>query len=411
MSDVHIPLATFVHPQGAFTLSYPAHWENLVREEGRTCGFGPRERDDVGLWISVLPARVDTEHPEMREGLRQIFREAAGKESLADVREDPSLHHFTLKADSARPGEAGHFWVVSGGDLVLFASTQVPESARGDFERPFDQVMASLRIHRAEALQRLQLANELLRRLEERFPAQDFHYDHDSPEGLTIRGKGMVVFSGNLYRRVREDPGRREELIAEFITGISFSGDDAPSAQDLGAVRKLILPVLKPADHVREDGPTAGVIHRAWQGQVVIYYGIRGAKTLRFILEADRRRWGITADELDRLARENLGRRSFPRKLPAAEPGGGRVILFNSGDGHDSARILHPRLHEVFSPVLGSPFFAAVPDRATLVLFPRGDPAMVLGLVEKVREDFARAINPISPETFLVDREGIRQAP
>ena len=412
MIDAHAdaPLATFVHPQGAFSLSYPAHWENQVQQEGRMCGFGPRERDDVGLWISVLPARVDTEHPEMRAGLRKMFQQAAG-EGLSNIREDRSLAHHALKADSAGRGEAGHFWLVTGGDLILFTSTQVPESARGEFEGPFDRLMASLRIHRDEALARVQLSNELLRRLRERIPAQDFHYDPESPHSMNIRGKDLVIHSGNLYRRVQQEPRRREKLIEEFIAGVSFSGDDAPSAENLEAVRDLIIPVLKPVDYVSEGAPAAGVIHRPWLGQVVICYGIQGQKTLRLILEKDLRRWEKAEEDLHRIAFENLEGRSFPERLPAADPAGKRVIHFNSGDGCDSARILHPGLHRVFSPVLGSPFLAGIPDRGTLVLFGRGDPAMAAALTAKVREEYDRAAYPVSPETYLVGPRGVQEAP
>jgi uncharacterized protein YtpQ (UPF0354 family) len=409
MTDADAPLATFVHPQGAFSLSYPAHWENQVQQEGRMCGFGPRERDDVGLWISVLPARVDTEHPEMRAGLAKMFQQAAGQ-GISNIREDRSLAHFSLKADSSE-GDAGRFWLVTGGDLILFASTQVPQSARQEFEGPFDRLMASLRVHRDEALARVQLSNDLLRRLRDRLPDQDFHYDSQSPHSMNIRGRDFVIHPGNLFRRVQNEPRRREELIKEFIAGISFSGDDAPSAEDLEAVRDLIIPVLKPADYVSEGAPAATVIHRPWLGQVVICYGIQGQKTLRLILEKDLRRWGATIEDLDRIAHSNLEGRSFPEKLPPADSAGKRVIHFNTGDGCDSARILHPSLHRVFSPVLGSPFLAGIPDRGTLVLFGRGDRTMVAGLAAKIREDYNRAAYPISPETYLVGPRGIEEAP
>src|SRR5262249_25090310 len=54
------PLKTFVHPHHAYKLEYPAHWDAVVEKDGESCGFGPHERDDVGLWISVLPMSVDT---------------------------------------------------------------------------------------------------------------------------------------------------------------------------------------------------------------------------------------------------------------------------------------------------------------------------------------------------------------
>ena len=61
---------TFIHPAGVYRLLYPDHWENLQKDEARSCGFGPSDRDDVGLWISLLPYCVDSER--LAEELRHI---------------------------------------------------------------------------------------------------------------------------------------------------------------------------------------------------------------------------------------------------------------------------------------------------------------------------------------------------
>jgi len=55
------PLKTFIHPGKVFQLDYPAHWDQVQHDEARSCGFGPHERDDVGLWISILPYSVDSD--------------------------------------------------------------------------------------------------------------------------------------------------------------------------------------------------------------------------------------------------------------------------------------------------------------------------------------------------------------
>ena len=48
----------FLHPGGVYRLEYPAYWDHLQKDEARSCGFGPHERDDVGLWISIMPVSV-----------------------------------------------------------------------------------------------------------------------------------------------------------------------------------------------------------------------------------------------------------------------------------------------------------------------------------------------------------------
>src|SRR5262245_19166087 len=58
MSTIH--WKRFLHPGGVYRLEYPAHWEQVQKDDARSCGFGPQDRDDVGLWISVMPVSVDT---------------------------------------------------------------------------------------------------------------------------------------------------------------------------------------------------------------------------------------------------------------------------------------------------------------------------------------------------------------
>src|SRR5437899_722199 len=104
-----IQLATFIRPAKAYRLQYPAHWEHLEKDDGRSCGFGPRDRDDVGLWITILPVSIDGERLE--QDLPKIFRQAISDEGT-NVRRDPTLRHFGLTADMAKGEEAGQFWII-----------------------------------------------------------------------------------------------------------------------------------------------------------------------------------------------------------------------------------------------------------------------------------------------------------
>ncbi len=68
------PLKTFVHPAEVYRLEYPAHWDQVKQDQGRSCGFGPHDRDDVGLWISIMPMSLDTER--LAEELPKLMEQA-----------------------------------------------------------------------------------------------------------------------------------------------------------------------------------------------------------------------------------------------------------------------------------------------------------------------------------------------
>ena len=397
------PLATFEHPAGVYRLQYPADWEHLVQEEGRSCGFGPRDRDDVGLWISILPVRVDTN--ELRANLGEIFAQAMGEGQFTRIRQDRSLGHFAFKADSTASGNAGHYWLVAGGDVVLFASSQVPAGERDVWTEAFDRVMASLQISREDELSDLRVTHALVRRLREHLPGQEWAW-----YGRAIRGRDRVISPASLIQQVRAAPDRQAELIDRFVGGLLVSGDDAPGAEYLDDVREAILPVLKPAGYVRPDGPTAHLAHRAWLADVIVCYSIHGAKTLRFISRTDLARWALDYQGLHDLAMANLQRLPLPAcpEAPPGPPAG--VVMLSAGDSLDAVRLLDPRLHDAVAPLVGSPFYAGVPERDSLVLFPSGARGALERVRGALRDHFERAPYPISPQVFIVRPDGVTVA-
>ena len=396
-------LATFEHPARAYLLEYPAHWEHLVQEEGRSCGFGPPDRNDVGIWVTLLPFRVDAE--ALRGDLRHLFEQAVGAGHLTNIREDGSLRHHALRGDGTDPKDGGSSWLVAGGDLLLLATSQFPPAEREAWAGPFDRLMASLRITRDDEAFALKVARALLARLQEQFPGAGFEFD-----GQRIRGGDQVISPANLIRQVRQAPDRQDALIAHFVAGLAATGDDAPSAERLEAVRDLIVPVLKPAGYVLPQGPTATVVSRPWLGDLIICYAVRGGRTVRFVLQADAARWRIGANALHRMAMANLRHLRWPERLPPPEGSGPGMIVISSRDGLDATRLLHPSLHALIGPVLGTHFLAGVPDRDTLLLFPAGDAAARARIAAQLRQDFTRAPYPISPSLFQVGPNGIALA-
>ncbi len=81
------PLKTFLQPHSVYRLEYPAHWDQVVEKDGNSCGFGPHERDDVGLWISIMPMSVDTER--LQEDLPMLMQQALQQSAAENLRPIP----------------------------------------------------------------------------------------------------------------------------------------------------------------------------------------------------------------------------------------------------------------------------------------------------------------------------------
>lgn len=395
---------TFVHPHGVYRLEYPAHWEQLEQDEARSCGFGPKERDNVGLWITIMPMSVDTDR--IVEDLPKMAAESMGKFEAVNLRRDPTLRHYGLKADIMKEGEGGHYWLMAGGDVILFASTQVPHGERDDWNPLFDKVMSSLQITRDDALLYRKVASEVLQGLKKKYPDEEFEFHEKG-----IRGRGQVVNLSNVYREVKASPSRRHAIIQNFVDGLSQSAEAGLGTEVWEEVRSQILPVLKPVDYIDPNTATRHIHVTEWLCDVVICYVIKSKKYYRFVTGWDLGRWGITAEDLHKTALENLTRLPWPSRMEGSrQRDGGRVIVIMTNDDLASSRLLNPELHRIFAPALGNTFWGGIPNRSTLVLF-SDRRSLKQRLSRTLKKDHHSSAYPISARPFLVTRDGIAPGP
>ena len=395
-----IYLKTFVHPHSVYKLEYPGHWDQVQEKEHVSCGFGPHDRDDVGLWISIMPMSVDTD--KLAEELPRLLEQAIEKSEAENLRPDPSLRHHTMVADINKEGQGGHYWIVAGGDVVLFASTQVPIAERDVWNPTFLQVMASLEITRDDHLIHRKLVIDVMAQLRERLPDQEFKLEDD-----TIRGRNQVVYLTNLYREVRAAPARRDKIIKRFVDSLCLPDTAEFGHEVWDEIKSQVVPVLKPRDYVERDGPTKHLPTTEWLADVVICYAIKSRKMFRFLTGWDLDRWGITFEKMHDTAMANLAQLSWPKQLVGSRGrDSGRVIIVDVDDGLASSRLLHPQLHKLFSVPLGNPFWAGIPSRDTLVLY-SDRKALKQRIGRRLKKDHDASAYAITPRSFLVTRDGI----
>jgi uncharacterized protein YtpQ (UPF0354 family) len=395
----------WAHPAGVYRLEYPSHWDHLEKDEARSCGFGPHDRDDVGLWISLMPMSVDTDR--LAEDLPKVFDQALPQMQGGNLRRDPTLRHHGIKADIQKEGEAGHFWLIAGGDVVLFASSQVPAAERDAWNPTFERLMSTLEITRDEELALRQLTNEVLALLRKKHPEHDYRLDERG-----IRGNDRVVYLSNLYREVRAAPARRAQIIEHFVQGLGQSMDLPLGQETWDEARDRLLPMLKPRSYLDGDAPARNSVVTEWLSDVVICYALRSLDIFRLVSTADAERWQTDAQALHQVAMANLCKLDWPTRMEGArerERDGGRVIIVVTKDGLASSRILHPDLHRIFKGPLGTPFRAGIPDRGTLVLY--SDRRRLRQRIERqLHQDHRTSGYPITARPFLVTPDGIAPA-
>ena len=391
----------FEHPGGVYHLDCPSHWDQVQEDQGRSCGFGPHDRDDVGLWISIMPYSLDTKR--LADDLPRLMTEAMSKQEAGEPRFDETLRHHGLIADIRKEGEAGHYWIVCGGDVILFISSQVPAAERDVWNPAFARLMASLQITRDDELFQRRLAIEILTKLQERYPDQEFQHDEKG-----IRGPNQIIYLSNILREIKGAPARRAKIIDHFVRSLGQSNtDDVLGPDNWEEARLQIVPTIKAKSYVLDVSPKSDPLWTEWLDDVVICYALRIKNLLRLVTNWDTRRWGTDAATIHQIALENLAALPWPTRLEGSrQPQGGRIILVETGDSLASSRLLHPQLHRMFSGPLGNPFWAGIPDRDTLVLF-SDRKILKQRIFRRLKTDNRTSPYPITHHPFLVTADGI----
>lgn len=240
----------------------------------------------------------------------------------------------------------------------------------------------------------------MLRRLQ---PSLDI--DLVGPRELIINGRRLDL--ENLYRMVNHEPGRGTEIVEHYLDQL-FTGEAAQlSHVTLDFARPRIMPRIQP-ESIFEHLNRELVAHIPFVNSTVVVFVLDLPQLTVSITTEQSLRWGLCADELDAIARENLERYTPEMEVQFVDSKeGGRAAILSQQDGYDAARLLHSGLFRRLAPRLGGDFLVATPARDMFVALTHGPHDFVERLRGRVSEDFRRLPYPITPALFFVTRDGV----
>ena len=218
---------------------------------------------------------------------------------------------------------------------------------------------------------------------------------------------GRILSLENLHRLVTQGTQPARQVIRTYFErvfeGDLLAGSDVPFA----VARPRIMPRLQP-ESIFDTVESTQVAHTSYVNGTVIVYVLDLPDMTVSISTEQMVRWGLSVDELDDIARENLSRYAPELKLQVVESkDGGRAVVFNLRDGYDAARLLIGSLWRKLAPELHGNFLVAVPARDIFVAITENPPGFVDRIHNRVAEDYGRLPYPISKEFFLVTRDGV----
>lgn len=224
---------------------------------------------------------------------------------------------------------------------------------------------------------------------------------------VTLAG-GIRIDLARIARIAPEDASSRRHAAIRLLSFLPNQGEGPPPTFTANELLARVLP--RPVGRAFLSELQEDAVDR------LLHFPIGDALSLALILDfGDRARYlrteelvavGVPPDAARTRSLENLARRSERARLYHLDEATGPLVVAESGDGLDAARLFLPTLHAVLRNVLATPIVAAIPHRDRLVATAANDLAAVERLRSLAADENARAPHPISRELYLVTERG-----
>jgi uncharacterized protein YtpQ (UPF0354 family) len=222
---------------------------------------------------------------------------------------------------------------------------------------------------------------------------------------LFLDGKHLGL--ENLYRMVQYEPTRGVEIVEHYLERLMEGDSIGSMALPLSVAKPRIMPRIQPVS-VFEHLDQEQVAHVPYVNDTVIVFVMDMPQMTVSITVEQLIRWGLDADDLDDIARENLARYAPDLEIQIMDSAeGGRAAIVSAQDGYDAARLLLGTLHERLSPELDGDFYVATPARDMFLALSADPPDFVDRIAKRVHVDFRRMPYPITNHLFVVTRDGV----
>ena len=225
------------------------------------------------------------------------------------------------------------------------------------------------------------------------------------PRELIVDGRRLDL--ENLFRLVIRDAERGTEIVEHYLEQL-FSGESlALTSASFDFAKPRIMPRIQPEsifNHLsREQVAYVPFVN----GTVIVFVLDLPHMTVSVTTE-QMVRWGVSADDLDELARRNLDEYAPELSVQVVESKeGGKAAILSEQDGYDAARLLLTNLHRRLAPQLGGDFLVATPARDMFIALTSGPEPFLTRLRSRVQQDYKRLPYPICPSLFFVTRDGV----
>jgi hypothetical protein len=247
--------------------------------------------------------------------------------------------------------------------------------------------------------------DRVLEILRTEFPGEEFAADER--EGViawTDAQFGLQSLHADAVRLGITDIQLQEAVVAHFDKVIKMTelGKLVVPA-DWEVARERVRLQLMPAELIRQGvSVTYPLLDR-----VVVSVVIDSPHGYAYVRNEDLANWNMSLFDLYEVACENLKQASEGIEISFID-GPPSLIVLQTQDGYDAARVLLPEFRQFAAERLGTPFFAAIPNRDFLIMWSQSeDTSFHEHIKNQVRIDATSQSHPLTSTILVVTEEKI----
>jgi uncharacterized protein YtpQ (UPF0354 family) len=210
----------------------------------------------------------------------------------------------------------------------------------------------------------------------------------------------------DLARIVEVTRDESESVLRSAVSRLcaSLEGDAGRSSElPWSVARTLIFPrLVGPSFASAVPAESADLYLEQLGSQVWETLVLKTKDRARYVRRVELADWSRDGASPRAQALQNLARASERARFLQHDTPHGPLVIAETRDGLDAARLVLPGLHELLSGLLGSPFLVAIPHRDTLLAAPCEPAPLVEELKRRARSAAARAPHAISAQLWVI---------
>ena len=317
---------------------------------------------------------------------------------------------FWARLVGRRRTYAWRLWIVEHKEIIVVATLQ---SAAGLAlgQDAIDMCTATLSsISFAETLAKPPelFREDVLKLARKHYPLLDI--ESSGAFGLNVSGSEINL--GNFYRSYIHDPNRLQQIVLPGLTTVVRLQELGPEQlmPPLEDIADRVMPMLYSEEEA--NAHLDGFVRVDWVGGLSIMFVLDEDETYRFVHERMLESWGISADDLRRIAMQNL--ETYTQENPlevtlVGEEDDPRLLVPVEPHAYNSVRLLGEHLHQRLRQLLGPELVVGIPNRDFFVAVSLSHPGLIGQVRQRVAQDYQAMHHPLTSRLLVISADGVSE--